>query len=1178
MKRMYKIIATILFCMTLNIGVVFGTNVPTNYDLRDYIDIEVKNQSPFGICYSYGMMESIETNLALTKNEYVDLSEIHFAIMSGQGAGGYYVNDNDEYFKNNIGPVYEEDCSHINFLYNYYNGDELDKYIGDWLIDDNIDNSIDEEKLREYQERLTENNAGYKITKTIKFPKIYKEEYKTSSEEEIQQTRNAVKEHIMKYGSVWAYISISQYLHNNDYTVMNCKEDIQDAHTISIIGWDDNFSKDNFPDEIKPQKDGAYLALNSWGEDWGNNGCFWISYEDRWVESNLWGVESIEEISDNIKTNSFTVKDIENGNSIKNAYIKYGQKVEIDIDLSIAEIIENADINVQIRNSVVNYTDNVTISKSEINNNKANVTINIDTTELNTGTYIIDILYGDNKLSKSIKIIENTFRYIINDDNTITIIGYTGKEKNIEIPREFMGYEVSGIGDNAFYSNQLLEIIIHDNIKYIGDDIVKDGVIIRGEKGSIVEEYANQKNYIFLEPEKNYIETDNWEYDFLNEKLIIKNINAFGEDKSKWGNWKAHIKEVEILDEVNEIPDEAFVEMEKIKKINISNNVTKIGKRAFDGCVELQEIPLSDNIEYIGDYAFSNCIKLKNIHLSNKLTIINEGLFWGSYKINEIIIPDGVTKISKNAFMYCDDLEKVVIPDSVTEIGESAFYLCSNLQIVIIPEKVNNIYALTFSQCNNIKVIIYKGENLNLEENAVDDFVNIFLIKKDARVTSNYNSINFIDNFLDIKYKELDYITVNKTIDNLNTKYIIDEQEINITDNKVFIGDIKDDKEITINVYIEGINTPIQTLHSTVKDLKMNTFEYVVNEDGKSITLTMYYGPCKYELQEEYFGYKLTHIGEYAFSYNDELLEIKLPNTIVSIKEGAFFKNTNLKEIYIPESVTSISNNAFKGCDSLERIDVSEKNLFYSSDEAGILYNKDKSVLLKYPNGKNTEKFTLNSEVKEIASWAIENTNIKEIICTQNLKKIDEYAIIENKNLEQLFIYKETDTIGEMGIIVDNDNFVLYCEPDSVAQQYGKNYNYIIKTEWNEEKIEENPEKETNEEPKEEKQENLDGNTIEKLEEEHKKEQNKNINVQLEQILEQTEYINSDVENSANKNETDKQNNLDANTKKEEDKQDNDNNLNNKERNTVKFVIIIMISIIGVALLVKIKYMFTKKD
>lgn len=52
-------------------------------------------------------------------------------------------------------------------------------------------------------------------------------------------------------------------------------------HAVAIVGWDDNFSKEKFNQGHQPSADGAWLVRNSWGTGWGDQGYFWISYEER---------------------------------------------------------------------------------------------------------------------------------------------------------------------------------------------------------------------------------------------------------------------------------------------------------------------------------------------------------------------------------------------------------------------------------------------------------------------------------------------------------------------------------------------------------------------------------------------------------------------------------------------------------------------------------------------------------------------------------------------------------------------------------------------------------------------------------------------------------------------------------------------------------------------------------
>ena len=73
------------------------------------------------------------------------------------------------------------------------------------------------------------------------------------------------------------------------------KSTVYPNHAVTIIGWDDTYSADNF--KVKPGSDGAYIVLNSWGSTFGENGVYYISYEDLLIETQLRGVTSVSEIS-----------------------------------------------------------------------------------------------------------------------------------------------------------------------------------------------------------------------------------------------------------------------------------------------------------------------------------------------------------------------------------------------------------------------------------------------------------------------------------------------------------------------------------------------------------------------------------------------------------------------------------------------------------------------------------------------------------------------------------------------------------------------------------------------------------------------------------------------------------------------------------------------------------------
>jgi C1A family cysteine protease len=55
--------------------------------------------------------------------------------------------------------------------------------------------------------------------------------------------------------------------------------DLDINHGVSIVGWDDSFSRENFPVSNQPDGDGAWIVRNSWGPGWGDGGYFYMSYD-----------------------------------------------------------------------------------------------------------------------------------------------------------------------------------------------------------------------------------------------------------------------------------------------------------------------------------------------------------------------------------------------------------------------------------------------------------------------------------------------------------------------------------------------------------------------------------------------------------------------------------------------------------------------------------------------------------------------------------------------------------------------------------------------------------------------------------------------------------------------------------------------------------------------------------
>lgn len=667
--------------------------IPEKFDLRDKINIKVEHQGNLGICYAFASLTAVETNLALRHNDFVDLSEVHLASNTyGFTAGGSFIHAYDEYYRNKIGPVYQSDGLAQNVTAKRY------------------------------------------VKETVSFPTIDKSYI--YPEQELSKARNAIKTHIMQYGSLYASISSTIEKNDNDIYVLNAKFPNLQDHAVSIIGWDDKFSKDNFPISNRPSTDGAYLAVNSWGEGWGDNGCFWISYEDYWVEMSLRGVKTVDTCQENINIEDVIITD-KNDNSEISYKITKGINAQIEIDVNVNEIINNeeqVEINVISPNGK-DITNEMQISGNKINENKAEILLGINTSVLSTGEYTIKIKYHDEILLVPIVIKIDTYDFEIKEDGNINITGYYGKDKKIIIPQEFFGFSVTGIRSRAFRNNDLESITIYENITEVGENIIDTSVIIYGNTQTYIEQYANENGYIFLDLNEKVIERQGWYFDAEDHKLFItenynnkeydylKNViykievrNSIQEIFSSQFQGYVNLEEVILPESVTFIGEKAFGECYSLKTINLPQNITRIEEQTFYSCKSLETINIPDGVTVIGSGAFNDCTNLKNINIPNGVTVISDYLFYMCSSLKNINIPEGVKGIGSFAFFKCINLESINIPEGVTNIGDAAFYECKSFKDLNIPSTVTTIGFNVFNECIINKVVEVGNTEMQLPD------------------------------------------------------------------------------------------------------------------------------------------------------------------------------------------------------------------------------------------------------------------------------------------------------------------------------------------------------------------------------------------------------------------------------------------------------------------------------
>jgi len=169
----------------------------------------------------------------------------------------------------------------------------------------------------------------------------------------------------------------------------------------------------------------------------------------------------------------------------------------------------------------------------------------------------------------------------------------------------------------------------------------------------------------------------------------------------------------------------------------------------------------------------------------------------------------------------------------------------------------------------------------------------------------------------------------------------------------------------------------------------------------------------------------VTEIGDSSFAWCDHLAKVTLGKNVTSIGEYAFGRSS-LTDILIPASVTFIGRVAFGNSFDLKNISVDPNNPSYSSNN-GILFDKNKKVLIRCPNGKEVTNYTVPGSVNRIEEWAFSDCeSLTEITIPDSVTFIGEGAFNYCTSLTDVTIGRSVNTIGAHA----------FCDCESLTSVY----------------------------------------------------------------------------------------------------------------------------------------------
>ncbi len=167
--------------------------------------------------------------------------------------------------------------------------------------------------------------------------------------------------------------------------------------------------------------------------------------------------------------------------------------------------------------------------------------------------------------------------------------------------------------------------------------------------------------------------------------------------------------------------------------------------------------------------------------------------------------------------------------------------------------------------------------------------------------------------------------------------------------------------------------------------------------------------------------YGVTAIYGNTFDFCTSLTSVTIPNSVTSIGWCAFQGCDGLTNITIPDSVTYIDIQAFSGCDKLVDINVSENSSSYSSID-GVLYNKDKTMLILYPVGKTDTAYDIPEGVTTIGTWAFGDSQLITINIPDSVTSIEEHAFVSCTSLVDINVdWRNEKYCSKNGILFNED-------------------------------------------------------------------------------------------------------------------------------------------------------------